>query len=597
MPNSDSSNLRTDDQQPGKLPFLLLPIGIAVAFVVVLYVSFVFSRRNERMLGLVEFGHYPNVETSNELLTLLRGIQRGFYDAVSASDPGSLVHVDELYAKFQAKLSEADANPVADHKRLNELRRAMKEYYPFSRDTTARMIRGDGFTLLAPALETMTAQHSAIDAMLQEGLSRDREAIRAAFHSSRRIQQTTITTMACVVLACHAALLVGFLLHSRLARTTRRNQTLQRHRAELTEINDQLSRQTRAILDSAGEGIFGLDSHGQATFINPAAAHMLGWTVDELLGRNLHQMIHFSTSDPAATCVVCRGAEKRASRSDGVSEFRMRNGNAIPIDYTIRAIVADDGAPNGVVVTFRDISERRAVERMKDEFVSTVSHELRTPLTSIRGALGLLNSGLLSADRRERLLSIATNNSQRLSRLIDDILDLERIGSGKAAPRCQSIDAYELMQSAADGVLSMAEQVGVRVVVQPVQATLWLDVDRITQTLTNLLGNAIKFSLPSTTVTMSGTFTDEHFLFAVADQGRGIPQSQLEKIFERFQQVDASDSREKAGTGLGLPICRSIVEAHGGRIWAESGDGVGSTFFFTIPWQETAPAAMCLRSF
>lgn len=548
---------------------LLLPLGTAVAFLVVLYVSFVFGQRNERMLALVQHGYYPNVGLSNQLSSLLKDIQRGLYDAVVAADSDGLAKNDELYARFQGLLTEAAANPVADRDRLQALRRAMVNYYPFSRDTSLRMIRGDTFDSLTPALEAMKSRQTAVEALLNESIRRDHDAITAAFVTSHRIQKTTMTTMAFAVFGCIAALFVGFLLRNRLAATE--------------AINEELSRRNLAILDSAGEGIFGLDQSGTATFINPAAARILGWTVDELLGRNLHHVIH----DDAVAF----------DPDDQVTEFFRKDGSAIPVDYTARVINDHDGASNGVVVTFRDASERRAIERMKDEFVSTVSHELRTPLTSIRGALGLLSSGLVEwgSEKCQRLLTIATGNTDRLVRLINDILDLERIASGRVEPHFEFVDAHDLMCQTVDGVHAMAEQAGVTLLVAPVEATLWLDSDRIIQTLTNLVSNAIKFSPRDTAVKLTGTAADDHFLFSVSDRGRGIPGDQLETIFERFKQVDASDSRAKGGTGLGLAICRSIVQAHDGRIWAESGNGGGSTFHFTIPWAD-GPQSLLRRS-
>jgi CheY-like chemotaxis protein len=237
------------------------------------------------------------------------------------------------------------------------------------------------------------------------------------------------------------------------------------------------------------------------------------------------------------------------------------------------------------VVMFRDVTERRAIERLKSEFVSTVSHELRTPLTSIRGALGLLSSGLLGpiAEKGQRMLNIAVSNTDRLVRLINDILDLERIDSGKVELTRGPLDANAVMVQASDGLQSMADEAGVRLVVEPVTAALWGDSDRIIQTLTNLIGNAIKFSARDTTVTLSGIARETDFLFSVADQGRGVPEEKLKTIFDRFSQVDASDSRDKGGSGLGLAICESIVTAHGGRIWAEKNDPAGTRFRFTIP--------------
>src|SRR5438874_5608399 len=224
---------------------------------------------------------------------------------------------------------------------------------------------------------------------------------------------------------------------------------------------------------------------------------------------------------------------------------------------------------------------------MKDEFVSTVSHELRTPLTSIRGALGLLASGMIGKvdARAQRMLDIAVSNTDRLVRLINDILDLERMESAHVELSRGACDAADLMTSSVDVVQAFADRAGVRIVIEPIHETIWADSDRIVQTLTNLLSNAVKFSQRDQTVRLSGSTNGEVFTFEVEDHGRGIPSSHLETVFERFKQVDSSDSRNKNGTGLGLAICRSIVGAHGGKIWAESVEGKETTFRFTIPMQ------------
>jgi signal transduction histidine kinase/DNA-binding response OmpR family regulator len=280
--------------------------------------------------------------------------------------------------------------------------------------------------------------------------------------------------------------------------------------------------------------------------------------------------------------------------------FCRKDGASFPVEY-VSTPIQEQGVIVGAVVTFKDITERQLVERMKDEFISVVSHELRTPLTSIHGSLVMLNSGLLSveSERGKRLLEIAVDSTDRLVRLINDILDIERIESGKVTMAKEDCDAAELMTDTVEVMQAMAERYGVTLSVEPVSARLWADPDRIIQTLTNLLSNAIKFSHAGGTVWLtaelgnpeeSSSLPTPHSLsstpyitFQVKDQGRGIPADKLETIFERFQQVDASDSRHHDGTGLGLAICRSIVQQHGGHIWAESTVGEGSTFYFTLP--------------
>lgn len=233
----------------------------------------------------------------------------------------------------------------------------------------------------------------------------------------------------------------------------------------------------------------------------------------------------------------------------------------------------------------RDISDRKIVERMKDEFISVVSHELRTPLTSIHGSLGMLASGLLDAEPEtgKRLLEIAVDSTERLVRLINDVLDVERIESGKITMAKQICNAADLMNNAANVMQAMAEKFDITLSVRTIPAQLYADPDRIIQTLTNLLSNAIKFSPRGAIVGLAVEHQGNQIVFQVKDQGRGVPSDKLETIFERFQQVDASDSRNHEGTGLGLAICRSIVQQHGGRIWVKSKLGEGSTFYFTLP--------------
>ena len=354
-------------------------------------------------------------------------------------------------------------------------------------------------------------------------------------------------------------------------------------------INEQLARESASILNSATDGILGVGLDNRLKFLNPAATRMLGMALSDIGERTIHDAIHHSHADgtpmPESECVNTQAMRRGESRANWEDTFWRPDGTSFPVEYSSTPTFDRDGNQTGSVVMFRDVTERRTVERLKSEFVSTVSHELRTPLTSIRGALGLLSSGLLGqvAQKGQRMLEIAVSNTDRLVRLINDILDLERIESGKVQLRRGPVDASTVMVQAADGLLSMADDAGVRLLVQPLTAALWGDSDRIIQTLTNLLGNAIKFSPRDTTVTLSGAVHGANLQFSVVDEGRGVPEEKLKTIFDRFSQVDASDSRDKGGSGLGLAICQSIVAAHGGRIWAEKNEPAGSRFHFTIP--------------
>lgn len=244
--------------------------------------------------------------------------------------------------------------------------------------------------------------------------------------------------------------------------------------------------------------------------------------------------------------------------------------------------------------TRSDLRQRTELDSVKDEFISTVSHELRTPLTSIRGALGLLSAGLMGKvdERAANLLRIASSNTDRLVRLINDILDLERMDSGNAPIRLRPCSLREIVRQSIDTMGSLAQDAGVTLeAVSGAEGGTIIfegDPDRLQQVLTNLLSNAIKFSLPGSHVRVETGTGPRELTLRVEDRGRGIPAEMLESVFGRFQQVETSDARQKGGTGLGLAICRSIVHQHGGEIWAERNDsrhtGVpGTTFIVRLP--------------
>ncbi|GAC1417532.1 MAG: hypothetical protein NVSMB62_08330 [Acidobacteriaceae bacterium] len=234
----------------------------------------------------------------------------------------------------------------------------------------------------------------------------------------------------------------------------------------------------------------------------------------------------------------------------------------------------------------QNLSQRSSLDSVKDEFISTVSHELRTPLTSIRGALGLLSAGLLgNVDAKaHNLLRIASTNTERLIRLINDILDLERMESGRAALALRRCSVLELAREAVETMTAMADAAQIRLDLQcyAPRDLIYFDADpdRILQVLTNLLSNAIKFSPAETTVFVQVDGNADSLLLKVVDEGRGIPADKLESVFDRFQQVESADASRKGGTGLGLAICRSIVQQHNGAIWAQANQtGPGTTLW------------------
>jgi PAS domain S-box-containing protein len=368
--------------------------------------------------------------------------------------------------------------------------------------------------------------------------------------------------------------------------------------AELRQLNEELElrvqRRTQQLLESeelfrhafesAVQGMALVSLDGRWLKVNPALCQMLGYGEAEWSALTLEQITHpddlektrYNVRQILTDEIPCAQLEKR---------YRHKLGHYVWVICGASLVRDNQGHPLHLVVQIQDITERRALEQMKSEFISIVSHELRTPLTSIRGSLGLLAAGVLDdePETAKKMLKIAASESDRLTRLINDILDLERLESKQALLHKQWCDVASSIRQAMETMQTLASEEAIALVSFPLSAQIWVDPDRIVQVLVNLLSNAIKFSPANSTIVLTAEVQGDRILFQVQDRGKGIPSDKLETIFGRFQQIDASDARVKGGTGLGLAICRNIVSQHGGRIWVESVLGEGSTFYFTLP--------------
>ena len=343
-------------------------------------------------------------------------------------------------------------------------------------------------------------------------------------------------------------------------------------------------------LDSAGDLIQSATPEGEIQYVNAAWLETLGYAADEVIGRHT---LDFIAPEHVAHARALYASISAGRVVDLDLALMSRSGQRVFVRGGANARMVN-GEPVAIRAILRDVTQQREIERMKDEFISLVSHELRTPLTSIRGALGLLSGGLFGEipARGKRMVEVATQNTDRLVRLINDVLDVERINSGKAPMVKRPVTLSEIVQQTEDVVRPLADRGSIRLELAIADVELEADPDRIIQMLTNLISNAIKFSPPHTSVRISAERSGGDVHITVRDEGRGIPRDKLELIFERFHQVDASDAREKGGTGLGLAISRSIVEQHDGRIWAESEPGEGSTFHVVLPVAEQERTAL-----
>lgn len=372
-----------------------------------------------------------------------------------------------------------------------------------------------------------------------------------------------------------------FLRSTRLSMQARRSRsTLELEVVERTAAFAQLAERHTRILGTVDDGIVGVDDADRVTFVNAAAERMLGLEAGDVLGQPV-------------CAVLCVGEHDGCPwRNDGVAgslrvetRFRTADGGHVPVEVTIARRSESRDGPGAAVIAFRDVSDQQRVEQIKRQFVSAVSHELRTPLTSIRGVLEMLSDGDAGElpDEARQLLGTAQRGGERLSRLVDDIIDMERLAAGDfgVVPEPTLVDP--LVRHAIASVEQLASMHGVQVQTGSLVGFAHCDPDRVEQALVNLIGNAVKFSPKGGVVLVTAEEREGEVLISVRDEGRGIPAGDLPHVFERFHQVSVTDATDKGGSGLGLTITRSIVERHGGRIWVHSREGVGSVFFFTLP--------------
>ncbi|MGR8935609.1 MAG: PAS domain S-box protein, partial [Gammaproteobacteria bacterium] len=362
---------------------------------------------------------------------------------------------------------------------------------------------------------------------------------------------------------------------------------------EITELKRQQARIReeeglhRAILDSAVDAIITIDDHGIIQRVNPATARMFGYSRAELLGENIKVLItepDRSRHDEYMQNYLRTGQSKIIGIGREV-EVRCKDGSLLPCDLTITEVkLPEKRLFKGIL---RDITERKRIDNMKKEFISTVSHELRTPLTAIRGSLELLLGGAGGAlePLAKELLEIAGSSVDRLILLVNDILDMEKLESGGMKFDLQPQALMPLVEQAVVANQAYAKQYGtfLQITSGLSDLTAVVDTDRFIQVLTNLLSNAAKFSPAGQPVEIYLNRFDGKVRVTVADQGPGIPDAVKDQLFKKFSQLEHSDSQRKGGTGLGLCISKALIERMGGSIGLDSEVGSGSRFYMELP--------------
>jgi PAS domain S-box-containing protein len=366
----------------------------------------------------------------------------------------------------------------------------------------------------------------------------------------------------------------------------------------------------RVALSSIGDAVIATDINGSVSFINPTAEAKTGWTTSQSANKPFDEVFRIINEETREPVESPFSAVKRDGAVVGLANHTIlitKDGREIPIEDSGAPIKDAAGNIIGVIVVFHDVSGRRRAEkereqllkneqaarseaeaanRLKDEFLATVSHELRTPLNAILGWAAMLNRGKLEEETARKALRVIERNARAQAEIIDDILDVSRIVTGKLRINSQPVEMSAIIQAAIDTIRPAAAAKGItlRILLDHDAGLVLGDSDRLQQIIWNLLSNAIKFTPRAGRIEIRLERADSHIEVRVSDSGIGIDKQFLPYVFEQFRQADASLTRAHTGLGLGLAIVRHLVELHGGTVSAESaGQGQGAEFIVQLP--------------
>jgi PAS domain S-box-containing protein len=337
----------------------------------------------------------------------------------------------------------------------------------------------------------------------------------------------------------------------------------------------------RSLVEHAADVVTILNADGTIRYISPSIEQWLGYSSDELIGQPLALLLH-PTDQEKLRINIHSLLQGSGGERTFESQWRQKNGAWRSVESVVRNLF-DDNAVAGITLSSRDVTERKEVERLKDELVSTVSHELRTPLTSLKGFTELMLTRDFPLDQQRRFLTIINDEAARLTDLINDFLDLQRIESGRQTYIFADVDLPPLLQEAIAPFVNVAEKHRFHLAVPNSLPSVRVDSGRIRQVLANLLSNAIKFSPDGGMITLGADNRGDYVEVHVTDNGIGIPTEAIPRLFDKFFRVDNSETRQIRGTGLGLALVKQIIEAHRGQVRVESAPGKGSTFSFSLP--------------
>lgn len=341
----------------------------------------------------------------------------------------------------------------------------------------------------------------------------------------------------------------------------------------------------RAILENAVDLICSIDSEGRFATVSPASMKVLGYEPEELIGVPWFDLLAESAADEAREEMERIVGGTTVAECETVFETRLMRKDGSVVDVSWSASWSQ--MQNSIFAVVHDITEHKEVERMKQELMAMISHDLRSPLTTIRHVLEMLDDNLLGTLDEEgvRLVKVADRRADDMLALINDLLDIEKSKAGMLHLDLEEISLTEIFDNSLQTVMGLAAERKVVLESSPLDVVLLADSERLTRAVVNLLSNAIKYSPAGGKVSLTATADTENVTVKVSDQGRGIPADKLKSVFDRFQQVEAADAKEKKGVGLGLTICKTFIEVHGGAIEVASSEGKGTVFTCKLPYR------------
>jgi PAS domain S-box-containing protein len=593
----------------------LLPPRVVVSFVIVVLVILVTGGlrvANVRTVYVTREAVARSYIVKDALQELLLALvdaetgERGFLITGDAAylQPynGARLAVDKDLARLrevtgndpEAQRDLADVTRLSRQK-LDELTRAITE------------LRDHGFAAAQAIVRTNRGKQTMDEARAVVARFDAREDARLAQRTARAADSYRLAQLA--GLAASAVALFAVMI---LFVVTRRLGTERRQATELAE-------RLRVTLASIGDGVIATDEDGRVILINEVAEQLTGWTTGDAIGRHLQEVfviINEQTRAPAENPVTRVLRERIVLGLANHTVLIARDGREVPVDDCAAPIQTEGGRFVGAIMVFRDVTERRRIERQhdellereeaarmaadaanraKDQFLATISHELRTPLNGILGWADLLRRGILPDERRQRAIDAIYTSGRRQQQLISELLDISRITSGKLQLDRSVLDLPKLVRAAVDVTRAAAEakHIALALDIDDRIAAFYGDPTRLQQIVWNLLSNAIKFTPEGGDVRVSVEHGESGIDLIVSDSGQGIPEEFLPRLFEPFQQADASTTRRHEGLGLGLAIVRTLTEAHGGAVRAESaGLGRGSMFHVHLPVSTVSEAAL-----